>query len=167
MCGLYSLLNGILLALYPQRLSRPQLQQIYRHAIEHLSRRRKLKQVLGVGIDYELWTELRDEVITYVNAAHHVSLKPTPTLPGSAATDRSRMIGKVKKDLQCGSPVLALFGGALDHYSVICGYTSQRLMLFDSSGLYWIKSDNLGLGEHSRRRHWIVADCTATIIDDW
>ncbi len=75
MCGLYSLLNGISLALYPQRLSRPQLQQLYRHAIGHLSRKRKLKQVLGVGIEYELWNELRDELIAFVNTAHHATLK--------------------------------------------------------------------------------------------
>lgn len=167
MCGLYSLLNGILLALYPQRLSRPQLQQIYRHAIGHLSRKRKLKQVLGVGIEYELWAELRDELIGYVNTTHDATLKPDATLVGTAAKDRRRAIDHIRKTLYSGSPILAGFGGALDHYSVICGYTEHRLMLFDSSSFHWIRADNLGLGEYSRRRHWILAECTSTLVDDW
>jgi hypothetical protein len=167
MCGLYSVLNCIQLALYPERLSKPELQCIYRHAIEHLSRRRQLKRVLGTGIEHELWTDLRDQLITSANDAYHTALKATATLTGKGTSDRRRAIAQIQKALRSGTPVMASFGGTLDHYSVFCGYTDQRLMLFDSSGLCWIGADNVGLGEHSPRRHWIVADCTSSIVDDW
>ncbi len=93
--------------------------------------------------------------------------RATATLVGTAAKDRGRAIQHIRKSLRGGSPILAGFGGTLDHYSVICGYTEHRLMLFDSSSFRWIPTNNLGLGEYSSRRHWILPDQTSTIIDDW
>ncbi len=167
LCGLYSILNCIQLALYPRRLSRPELKRIYLHAIAHLSRRRQLIRVLGIGMEYERWIELQNELIAYVNDAYRMALNPTMTLTGTAAFNRQRAIDRIKRNLCRSSHVLAVFGGLLNHYSVICGYTEQRLVLFDSSGLRWIQADNLGLGESSRRSHWISADYTLTMADDW
>ncbi|MEO6072255.1 MAG: hypothetical protein ABIP67_03130 [Burkholderiales bacterium] len=167
LCGVYSILNALQLSLHPQRLTKLERQTIYLHAIAYLARRRQLKRVLGVGMDHGLWWDLRDALIAHVNAVYHVSLKPMPTLSGTAAIDRQRTVGAIKREVRRGRPVLAVFGGALDHYSVICGYTPQRLMLFDSSGLSWIIADNLGLGEHSRRRYTLCPRRTSTIIHDW
>lgn len=167
MCGLYSVLNAIQLAVYPQRLTRPELQRLYRHAIEHLSHRKQLTGVLGIGIEYELWTELRDELVAHINTHYGLSLKPTLTLTGTAATDRKRALKKIRRMLQRGRPVLAHFGGALDHYSVLCGYTDEKLFLFDSSRLSWVQADNVGLGEHSRQRHWLMANYTSALFEDW
>lgn len=167
MCGLYSVLNAIQLALFPQRLSKLELQRLYRHAITYLSRKRQLQRVLGIGMGYELWTELRDHLLTRINTMYNMSLQPTPTLMGSAARDRRRAIHQIKKAVRRGRPVLALFGGTLDHYSVVCGYTDQRLLLFDSAGLSWVNAANVGLGEHSRCSHWLLAKYTATLGENW
>lgn len=167
MCGVYSVLNAIQLALYPERLSKPELQRLYRHALGYLSRRRQLQRVLGIGMGYDIWTELRDELIAYINETLVLSLKPTPTLRGSAATDRKRAIKQIKKSLRRGRPVLVLLGGMLDHYSVFCGYTDQRLILFDSDGLRWVNADSVGLGERSRRTHWLLSDYTSTLCEEW
>lgn len=52
--------------------------------------------------------------------------------------------------------------------SMLCGlYTERRLILFDSAGLKWIQANNLGLGEGSRRTHWILPDQTMAIEDEW
>ncbi len=167
MCGLYSVLNAIQLAIYPQRLTKAELQQLYTHAVRYLSRRRQLQRVLGIGMGYNVWTALRDELITHFNMMHGVQLEPSQTLLRSAAKDRKRAIQQIKKAVRRGRPVLAMFGGTLDHYSVFCGFTEQRLMLFDSSRLSWVKADNVGLGEHSRRSHWLLADCTFTLTENW
>jgi len=167
LCGLYSILNSIQLALYPHRLTRPQIQRIYLDAVHHLSRRRQLKRVIGEGLIYETWAELQIELLDFVNKAHGKSLIRKAILTGSAAQNRQRTVQQIKKQLWSGSPVLAGFGGILDHYSVIAGYTERRLILFDSSGLEWIQADNLGLGEGSRRPHWILPDQTVAIEDDW
>lgn len=167
LCGLYSVLNSIQLALYPRRLARPELQRIYVRAIEHLSRRRQLKRVIGVGVDYPLWAKLQTELIAYVNQIYGASLNAAATLQGTAVRDRKRAIDTIKRAIGGGSPVLAGFGGVLDHYSVIAGYTGERLILFDSSGLQWIQAENLGLGEGSPRTHWILPDQTMSVVDDW
>lgn len=167
LCGLYSVLNALQLALYPQRLSRPELQRIYLRAIDHLSRRRQLKRVIGIGVDYPLWAELQIELIIYVNQAYGLSLKRCAILTGTAVKNRQRAIGQIKSNLCRGSPVLAGFGGILNHYSVIAGYTAERLILFDSSNLKWIAVGKLGLGEGSRRTHWILPDQMVAILDDW
>ena len=167
MCGLYSVLNAIQLAVYPRRLTKPELQRLYRLAIKHLSRRKQLQGVLGIGMGYQLWTELRDVLIAHANSCYGFSLKPTFTLSGTATTDRKRALRKITKALRRGRPVLAHFGGALEHYSVVCGYADQKLFLFDSSGLNWVQADNVGLGEQSRRRHQILAEYTFTLVEDW
>ena len=167
MCGLYSVLNGIRLALYPQQLTRPQLQQAYRFAVKHLSSRRQLTRVLGVGMDYGVWAELRDELIAYVNAHHHAKLRAAPTLTGTAGLAPKRAIATIGASVRAGSPVLVALGGALNHYTVISGISDQRLMLFDSSNFHWLQKANVGVGEASRRRHWILTDQVWTIVDDW
>jgi hypothetical protein len=167
MCGVYSVLNAIQLVLYPQRLKKAELQRLYRHALGYLSGRRQLQRVLGIGMGYDVWTELRDELITYINGTYGLSLKPTRTLSRSAARDRRRAIEHIKKSLRRGRPVLTLLGGTLDHYSVFCGYTDQRLILFDSDRLRWVKADNVGLGERSRRTHWILPEYTSTLCEEW
>lgn len=167
MCGVYSVLNAIQLALYPQQLEKPELQRLYRHALGHLGRRRQLQRVLGIGMGYDIWTELRDALVTYVNETHGLSFEPTRTLLRSAARDRRRAIEQIKKSLRRGRPVLTLLGGTLDHYSVFCGYTDQRLILFDSDGLRWVQADNVGLGERSRRTHWLLPDYTSTLGEPW
>ena len=167
LCGLYSVLNSIQIALYPQRLTRPELHRINVHAIAYLSRRRHLKRALSFGIEYEMWAELQTELLSYVNNAQGTSLKTNGILTGAAARDRQRAIHRIKKHLRDGSPILAGFGGILDHYSVIAGYTADRLILFDSSGLKWITASKLGLGESSSRAHWILAEQTVAVVDDW
>ena len=120
-----------------------------------------------MGILYELWAELQTELIIYVNHAHGMSLKTSSILTGSAARDRQRAVHQIKRHILRGSPVLVGFGGILDHYSVIAGYTEGRLILFDSSEHRWITASKLGLGEGSRRTHWILADQTVAIVDNW
>ena len=167
LCGLYSILNSIQLVLYPHRLTRPQIQAIYLAAVQHLSRRRQLKRAISEGLVYEVWAELQIELLAYVNKAHGKSLIRIPALTGPAGRNRQRAVLTIKRQLWAGSPVLAGFGGLLDHYSVIAGYTERRLILFDSAGLKWIQANNLGLGEGSRRTHWILPDQTMAIEDEW
>lgn len=167
LCGVYSVLNAIQLCLYPERLNGAEMQRLYRHAIHYLSRRKQLSRVIGVGMAYQLWMEATAELIAYVNAAYDTEITASRILKGSAATDRQRAIRQIKKSLRRGRPVVALLGGTLNHYSVFCGYTASRLLLFDSSGLSWVRADNVGLGEHSRRTHWLLAEYTSSIAEHW
>jgi hypothetical protein len=118
-------------------------------------------------MEYELWAELRDLLIARTNEAYHWSLKASSMLTGTAGKDRKRAIQRIRRTLQRGRPVLAYFGGALDHYSVLCGYTDDKLFLFDSSRLSRVQADNVGLGERSPRRYWLLPASTITLFEDW
>lgn len=63
--------------------------------------------------------------------------------------------------------MLVWLGGALNHFTVIAGFTDQRLLLFDSSGLRWIETDGVGSTESSEQRHWLDPDSVGALTDDW
>lgn len=166
-CGVYAILNAIQLALYPQRLARAELQRLYHDAIELLAARRKLKGLVVGGIDYDPWKTLVIELLEHVNDVHRATLKPVVFLTGSAAFNRKRALDCIKSNLLAQRPITTIFGGYLNHCSVICGYSERRLFLFDSAGLRWIGAQNLGLREYSSHKHWLLADYTFAIVDDW
>jgi hypothetical protein len=167
LCGLYSLINSIRLAAYPKVFRKNELQDLYSEVIWDLSRRRQLKRVLGVGMTEELWLSVGAALIHHVNDTHGTALKLTPVINGAAKHDRERALRAIRRTIARGTPVLASLGGALNHYSAFCGYTPSRLMVFDSSGLRWVEAKQVGLGERSRRRHWISHHGTVAITDDW
>ncbi len=167
LCGLYSAINAVRLAIQPHRLNKTQLHVMYVRGIDGLSSRRKLKTVLGHGMNEDLWFALIGELIDYANETLNLSLKPVKTLTGDAAQNRRSAIVRVKQDVRLERPVLVCLLGALNHYSVICGYAGERLILFDSSGFRWVCAGNIGLGDNSQLTHRISAQSTFSIIDDW
>jgi len=167
LCGLYSHINGIRLALYPLKLQRQEVQALYLEGIRHLSSTRQLKHVLGVGMAERLWMSLGAALLAHVNATHAASLKLVLILNGAAKHDRERALSSIRKAVTVGQPVVVSLNGALDHYTTICGFTATRLVLFDSSNLSWVEQKNVGLGDRSRRRHWFDPAAALSIIDDW
>jgi hypothetical protein len=166
LCGLYSLLNGILLALYPRELRRDELQALYLEAIRELSRRRQLRGVLGVGMGEALWLSLGEHLIHHLNGRQGSNMKLAHAINGAARQDRGRALRAIRTRVAGSSPVLTLLGGTLDHYTTICGYTASRFLFFDSSGLHWVQAEHIGLGPRSRRRHWINPHSTVFIADE-
>jgi hypothetical protein len=76
-----------------------------------------------------------------------VSIMRLETKPQTFAT----LIASAIKD---GCPVCALFDGALDHYTVISGVSEMRFMLFDSSGLSWVRRSGCQLSSGRKQaRH--------------
>jgi hypothetical protein len=167
LCGLYSLLNGIQLALYPERLPKPQLEELYLHAVGHLARRRQLKHVLGIGMSEDIWLQLATALVQHVGHIRGTSLIIKPILTGIARRSLPRAFHAITRTISSGSPVLVGLGGSLEHYSVIAGYTDKRLLLFDSSGFRWLEINSVGLSEGSSHRHWLSPDGVIAIIDDW
>lgn len=167
LCGLYSFLNAIRLALHPLCLGKEQHRELYLEGIRHLAKRRQLRRVLGVGMDVPLWLELGAALIDYANVAHGASLALESSLHGASRHRRSLALLSIRRAISSGSPVLVCLGGALDHYTVVAGWTERRLRLFDSSGLHWLQIDAVGLGCRSPLRHHLLPGSVATIVDKW
>ncbi len=140
---------------------------MYVPGINVLARRRKLKSALAGGFGEDLWWEVTLALCTHANETFELQLRPSRTLTSTAARNRQGAIESIKKDLRAGHPVLVCLQGALNHYSVICGYVGERLNLFDSAGLHWIQATKVGLGQNSRLTHWITDQSIIAIVDDW
>lgn len=167
LCGLYSVINGIQLALYPHVLTHSELQDLYLCGIRHLARTRRINRVLGRGMSDEIWLQLGQQLAQDTNAAHGTSLKLIAILTGAARKNRVRAFDRIRETITKRAPVLVYLEGFLDHYTVVSGYTEQRLLLFDSSGFRSVVGNSIGLGEGSACRHWLSPRSVFALIDDW
>jgi hypothetical protein len=174
LCGLYSALNAIQLALWTLEPSREQLEDLFKAGVRHLLKRRQLARVMAVGMDDEVWLELSEALTGHANQLFDTSLALEPILAGAPANlakphklTATRAIKLIKTKLATGTPVLCLLGGALEHYTVFTGYTQQRLTMFDSSGYRWIEQRSIGDGPNSAARHWLDLSCARALVDSW
>lgn len=169
LCGLYSVLNAIQLALWPLKPSRAELRTLHREGVRYLSRKRKLSSVLTSGMDDHIWVELADTLVAYVNVMFGGTLMLQPLFPRSdddkAAISVARAIGIVRRTLISGQPILCGLGGALNHFTVLAGYSRARLMLFDSSRFSWIEQRNVGITQAADKRHWLYG--ARAVVDEW
>lgn len=164
LCGLYSILNAVQLGLYPRRLTPGQRKHLFIAAVAHLGREGMLGKVLGVGMEESVWLELANAIGDHVENRFRIRFGLRRVLVGGARSSRGDALKSVDRAIGRGRPVLVYLGGALDHYTVICGVAVQRLLLFDSDGLKWLPVAHIGLGPRSRRRHWIVPESTYALI---
>lgn len=157
LCGFYSIINAMQLTLYPEPLSSPEVDRLFTKAIHHLHRKKLLSAACHYGIDEVPWLTLMREMVGQTAAVRSVSIRIATPL-STACSSRGRAIDAICRAVDRGSPVLVAFGGALDHYTVVCGHTDTRLRLFDSLGLRSVVKESVGLGEGSRRRHQIAVE---------
>jgi hypothetical protein len=161
MCGIVSWLNGIRLAAYPRVLRKPELQGLFLASMEHLSRKRQLKRVLGVGMGEEVWVPLGCALSEHCRDKLQLHLKLTPIL--SERDDRRSALRSIKRHIREGHPVVLAFYGTLDHYTVVRGVTNRSLLLFDGSGLRFVKQNGVGLETGKSRRHRICREGAVAI----
>lgn len=164
LCGLYSILNAVQLGLYPHRLAPAQRKRLFIAAVGHLGHKGLLENVLGVGMEEDIWLGLAEAVGKHVEHRFGVSFGLRKVITGEAGSNRRQALKSVATAIERRRPVLVYLGGALDHYTVICGVAGERLLLFDSEGLKWLAINGVGLGQASRRRHWIAAESTYALI---
>lgn len=164
------MLNAVQLACWRMQPSNGQLRELLKFGFRYLTKRRLLARVVAFGMDQDVWTELGIALIEYSNEllSTSLALEPLPLRSGRSKRDSApEAVRKLKGALFQGHPVLCGFGGALDHYTVLAGYSEHRLTLFDSSGFRWIEQRSIGSSECSGKRHWLYADSARAVVDTW
>lgn len=164
LCGLYSILNAIQLKLYPERLTPDHRQRLFTEGAAFLGRERKLKRALCVGIEEDVWPQLGRAIFAAVADQFGVKFRLRRILKGPARSNRARAFQAIAATIDRQHPVLVCMDGELDHYTVICGYSPQRLRLFDSLGLRWLAIDGISVGEDCRHRHWMSPASTFAVV---
>jgi hypothetical protein len=121
-------------------------------------------------MDHDSWKELGVALLDHCNSLTGASLALEPVALHSRRAPScgvSQAINALKLVISNGRPVLCSFGGFLDHYTVLSGYSEQRLSLFDSCGLRWVEQRSVGWLESSEKRHWLGKDSAVAVIDNW
>lgn len=158
LCGVYSLVNGLQLALFPvRRLRRREVASLLQFAFSNLAGRSPVASVVANGMSDVTWMRLSKVLVRYVATEYGVAIKASHDLRALAQTDWGMALRSIKRAIRTGSPVLVGLFGALDHYTVIAGYTDSRLLLFDSSGHRWVHTMGCGFAHGGAQpRHRIL-----------
>ncbi len=149
LCGLYSAINGLRLALHPhQPISRQAARQMYHQGIEYLDQRRWLGDTIQHGMPKGRWHRLIRHLIKQVPIFDLAAQAETPSFTKPVSIED--VFAWIEDSLAMGMPVLANFGGSLKHYSVVVGNEPTKLHLFDSLGLQHVLRSSCGInsGRH-------------------
>ncbi len=158
LCCLYSIINGIRVALYPDvELRRGVVHQLFAEGIAVLAKSRFLPGTVTGGMVEQTWMRLCDSIITRAATVTGTNLNRSPILRGHHSLDTRKCLRLIKNELRAGRPVLLCLSGCLSHCTLAVGYTRQRILLFDSSGHRWISVNCTGL-HHARstKRHQLA-----------
>jgi hypothetical protein len=165
LCGLFSVLNAVRLALYPRELDRRQLRTLFRVGIAHLASTRSLKSTLEAGLDERRWYRLARGVLNDVTEQHGVNLRCEPILADCQRKDSEGAFATLERHLLAGNPILIGLWGVHQHYSVLSGISAARLTLFDSTGLHWIRRDRCSFMHSGQRlRHRISRHSVFAVV---
>lgn len=148
LCGLYAIVNALRLLRAP---SAKQDRLLFQAGVRYLDDREWLSAVMIEGMPTRLFSALAGNL---GNVEGHIVQR-------IASNRRSDMPeDAIMRAIVAGSPVVISVDPPLDHYSVICGYGTNRWLLFDSYGYKWLSRTQCSFGPPKNARHvigaWIV-----------
>lgn len=165
LCGLYSAINAIQLALADgRRLRKPQLNQLFDYGIKFLHGSGKLSGVLRCGMPERTWMALCCALMKRATKLTGVKLKCAHVLSGLAKTDMRGALQRLAHHTGQGRPVLVALWGAHNHYTVVTGCTAARLSLFDSADLSWVSVRTCELHHATSTKRHQISRRSATLI---
>ncbi|NIZ61693.1 hypothetical protein DL239_11990 [Sedimentitalea sp. CY04] len=152
LCGLYAIINAIRLAYAPsQKLETSEAGHMFAEGVGFLSHRGWLGSSVKNGMSKKRQSELAEMLAVCANRdlGRPVSRRPLSVPLG-------KQTGVIWNEIVKGRPVCALFGGALDHYTVISSVSETGFQFFDSAGLSWVRSSSCEFsGGRKKARHRI------------
>lgn len=157
LCGLYAAINGIgLLASQHRPLTAVQCQGLYRRGIEIVQGEGRLPFAAAWGISQTLWRRLVEDLCASASRRARLRIKARRPFVSTFARRRD-VLATIEQAIDNGHPVLVALLGTYFHYTVICGYTPRRLILFDSYAYSWIDKASCAVtGEKVAGRHQIA-----------
>ena len=140
-CGLYAAINALRLET-PKSARRDRT--LFEAGVGYLEKKEWLSTVLTEGMPNRLFAEL----------ARHLAGKHDLQIERIVSSrKRHRPEEAIMRAIAAGVPVLTSIDPPLDHYSVICGYSPTRWLLFDSYGYKWLSRAHCSFGQHKNARH--------------
>jgi hypothetical protein len=145
-CGIYAIINAIELALYPaHRLMPAQRKQLYDHGIGVLAEAKRLEGVALDGMNERLWIKLRDALVRAVGGSGAPKLQISSLPQPHAEIGLHELLRWIQRHIDEGCPVMLPLWGVYDHFTVVAGITSTKLLLFDSLGFQHVALSSLAI----------------------
>lgn len=149
--GLYSIVNGIRLALaHKYQFSDRELAELIAAGLRFFDGRLTTERVVMCGLPLGLWLRLAEALAD--RTRRHSRMNLLVEREYGQGKDRASSWVTIKRVIDEGRPLLSLVQGG--RYTVVSGFTSSSLLLFDSSDAHWISKFATGVpGDHDYARH--------------
>lgn len=151
LCGLYVAINAIrLLRSADRALSPIEAKALYVTGVRMLAKREKLASAVLNGVPDKIWCKLVTKLAGELPAGAGQAIDVERPFRGRPRVSRRELLTLIEAAVDASQPVLLSLSGKHAHYTIVCGYTARRFVLFDSSSLSWLSRDLCG-PSHSRR----------------
>jgi len=155
LCGLYSTINAINLAIYEEKkLTKRHARELMEAGFDYFGRRKgKLLSVCTYGMGKSRRLKLIQHLLEYVFEEWGVRLELISFVQSEEASLQEDFYTFIKMVLISGNPVSVDLSGEHEHFTVISGLSSRYIELFDSDGLKRLsrRSVRIGFGKASIR----------------
>ena len=130
LCGLYSAINAIRLVIYPRPLHPFEERKLFVAGLKQLNRYWNLHHAVGTGMSN---AAMADVAATIAKRASALTGMNIVTVRAAKSLTPEQGGSWLDEQLAIGNPVLAEFK-TIDHFSICCGLTARRVVIFDTSG---------------------------------
>lgn len=150
LCGLYSIVNGIRLALAPKELSKAHSRSLFKKGMQFLEDE-ECGDIVRIGLDAKSWHRVARHMFDHLDErgladfkCGKAAFRKLPTEINSAAAMIDSAIGRC-------IPVAIELKKAWNHYTVVTGIDEEGWVLFDSYGYKRVKRKSLGVAGSGAR----------------
>lgn len=160
LCGLYSIINALRLAIYPKRLRKPEIKLLFEAGLRALATTRRLRVIVVDGMGDETWARMADAVLSQLELSHGQRLTLDDLLAEGRVQSMTDAHRSIRQNLRVGRPVIVTLEGSYDHWTVLSSDTKSRYYLFDSWGYRWVGANNVALADDAQE----AAHCLARAL---
>jgi len=151
LCGLYSIVNGIRLALAPRELPKAQSRTLFKSGMQRLEDE-ECGDIVRVGLDAKSWHRVARHMFDHLGEKGIVDLKCGKAAFRRLPEDLDTAVEMIESAVSRGTPVAIELKRAWNHYTVVESVDADGWGLFDSYRYKRIKRKSLGV-EGSGARH--------------
>ena len=130
LCGLYSAINAVRLTIFPRPLYSSEERKLFLADLQRLTRYWNLHHAVSSGMSNAALTDVASVIAKKASALTRVNIM---TVRAAKSLTREQRDAWLDEQLAVGNPVLAEFK-VIDHFSICCGLTAKRVVVFDTSG---------------------------------
>jgi len=164
LCGVYAAINAARL-LTPERATHLSLWRSGSHAaLTALDREGYLEESILSGMPSEAWKLAMFEAYDVLSELTGTTYQIRPPRRRLSRIHPEEMPGLIQSAVSVGAAVLCALEGALNHYTVIAGYTATRWLLHDSTGLKWVSMDKVSYTDEGDERHYMPISSVLVVM---